>query len=120
MELSRYCTVSNFSIVGGASKLLKAFRKIWSGSIISFCDIRWNTGEVYEKIGFTRLYNTKENYYYYNEKEPLKLNHRYGFAKHLLKDKLERFDALKTEKQNCEENGYKQIYDCGSIKFEIL
>jgi very-short-patch-repair endonuclease len=119
MELSRYATVFNFSIVGGAGKILKHFIKKYSyTNIISYADRRFSTGNVYTQLGFTKIRTTPPNYWYL-EKETtfLKRRHRYNYAKHLLKNKLKIYDDDLSEWENMKNNGYDRIWDCGSIKY---
>lgn len=51
-ELLRLCTLRNYKVIGGASKLFSFFRNNYSpNSVISYCDISKFDGSVYEKIG---------------------------------------------------------------------
>lgn len=124
-ELVRFCSKKFISVVGGASKLLKAFRKDNKGSIISYANRRWSDGGMYEALGFKRLGATLPNYFYFKTKdgitpETLKLHSRVEFQKHKLKDKLEKFDPEKTELENMYENGYRTIYDCGNFTYVLV
>jgi hypothetical protein len=52
-ELIRFCSIKNFSVVGGAQKLFQYFLKNYNPSqILSFADRRWSSGGVYSKLGF--------------------------------------------------------------------
>jgi hypothetical protein len=115
-ELVRFCVINNFSVVGGASKLLKFFEKTYLPTeIISYADRRWSIGELYEKLGFDFIHNTSPNYWYTKNFETR--IHRFGYQKHLLKYKLDNFDMNKTEHENMLNNGFFRVYDCGSMKF---
>lgn len=58
-ELLRLCTIRNYKIIGGASKLFSFFRNNYSPkSVISYCDISKFDGSVYEKIGMTLDHTT--------------------------------------------------------------
>lgn len=116
-ELLRYS--SNNSIVGGASKLLKYFRKHYSGSIISYSDIRWNTGTLYKTLGFELLRTSSPNYWYFENKANAELHSRLKFQKHKLSSILKTFDASKTEADNMRDNGFRRIYDCGNYVFGL-
>jgi len=117
-ELVRYCTIKNFTIVGGAGKLLKHFRTTTTcNSIVSYADKRWSSGDLYEQLGFTLTKTTTPNYWYTrNYTERL---HRFGFQKHTLKDKLHIFDGNLTEWENMKANGYTRIWDCGHLKYTL-
>lgn len=113
-ELLRFCNKTNTSIVGAASKLFKHFiSTINPNKIISFCDIRYGTGNVYKLLGFNFLYSTNPNYYYIKNG---KRYNRFSFRKDILISKG--YDANKSEKDIMKDLGYYRIYDCGSMKFE--
>lgn len=121
-ELIRYCCRKNYTVVGGASKLLSYFRKHYSGSIISYANRRWSNGSLYEHLGFKLINESVPNYFYFETKngflpKDMILHSRIEFQKHKLKDKLEVFDESLTEKQNMFMNGYRIIYDCGNLVY---
>lgn len=116
-ELLRYCTVSQFNVQGGMSKLLKHFINTHKPSkIVSYADLRWSQGNVYLKSGFKFIKQTEPNYWY--TKNFIKREHRFGYRKSELKLKLTNFDANLSERKNMENAGYARIYDCGAIRFE--
>jgi hypothetical protein len=114
-ELIRYSNKLNTNVVGGASKLFQHFiRQHSPNSIISYSDRRWNTGNLYQQLGFTYAHSTNPNYFYFKKNNSTKLFSRQTFQKHKLRDKLESFDPLSTEWQNMVNNGYDRIWDCGN------
>jgi len=116
-ELNRFCISKN--IVGIAGKLLTHFQKNYKHyKIVTFADLRWSEGNLYEKIGMEKCYNVMPNYFYYKQQE-LKRYHRFNFRKNVLEKKLEIFDSNKTEYQNMIENGWNRIWDCGNIKYQL-
>ena len=118
-ELSRMCSIKNFNIIGGASKLLKYFEKRYNPKkLISYADRRWSVGKVYYKLGFDKSHNSTPNYWYFSIKKNCKKWHRYMFAKHTLEKKLKIFDSALTEWDNMQNNGYDRIWDCGSLVYE--
>lgn len=55
-ELLRLCTKPEYSISGGASKLLSSFEKeINPESLVSYCDLSKFDGKVYENLGFEEI-----------------------------------------------------------------
>lgn len=116
-ELHRYCTLSNFNIIGGAGKLLSYFRKNYQGSIISYADKRWSDGNLYRQLGFKELNDSEPEYYY--TKGNLRFN-RMEFQKHKLKNKLKVFNTELSEKENMIMNGYHITYGCGNKVFEMV
>jgi hypothetical protein len=113
-ELLRFCSLKGASVPGSASRLFKHFTSCQKPTrIVSYCDMRWGTGKVYEILGFKKIKETQPNYFY------TRGSTRYGrFA--FRKDRLvsKGYDKSKTEKQIMSELGYLRIYDCGCHKFE--
>jgi hypothetical protein len=114
-ELNRFC--SKINVTGGASKMFKAFIRTQNNKkIVSFCDLRWGTGNVYEKLGMKLLHTTKPNYYYVGNITNWNRKHRFGFTKKTLKERYE-CNLEGTEKEMAESIGLFQIYDCGHKKY---
>lgn len=112
-ELIRYASVG--TVVGGASRLFKYFLKKYTPeSIISYADLRWNTGSVYEKIGMTYDHTSLPNYWYIVNGQ---LVHRSSYQKHKLNSKLLLFDNTLSERDNMKNNGYLRYWDCGNKVF---
>jgi hypothetical protein len=117
-KLSRHAVINEFSISGGAEKLLEYFEKRFSPKkIIGYTDLRWSHGDFYYKLGFEKISQSKPNYWYfkgnfYNFYSCLK------FKKDKLSKKLKTFDPKKTEWENMKDNGWNRIWDCGGLIFE--
>ncbi len=112
-ELVRYCSKLNTTVVGGPSKLLKHFRSTYKGSIISYSDKRWSSGQLYSKIGFNYSHTSPPNYRYY--KTGYTSLSRYQCQKHLLKDRFPLiYSDEKTELEIMREAGYYKVSDCGN------
>ena len=110
-ELLRFCNKLNTSVIGGASKLLNFFKvKYKPIKIISYCDLRWSDGKMYEILGFTLSHISRPNYFYINEDKKIREN-RFKYRKDILvKDG---FDKNKSEHEIMLERGIYRIYDCG-------
>ena len=107
----------NYKVIGGAGKLFNHFLKEYNPtSLISYCDVRFFDGKVYEKIGMEYSHSANPNYYYFH-KNDLKRFSRVVFQKHKQENRLEKFDELLSEEQNMKNNGYFKIYDCGNKVF---
>ena len=118
-ELNRFCSKSNTNVIGGASKLLKHFIKMFNpNEIISYADRRWSNGKVYDNMGFSFIKNTEPNYWYTNTYQTRE--HRFKFRKNVLSDKLEHYDKTLTESKNMINHGYAKIWDAGSKKYSLL
>ncbi len=122
-ELIRFCSLINYNVVGGFSKLLKHFIKEQNPlNIITYADVRWSgmnpSKTLYNKNGFEFIHKSEPSYYY-RHKNRLNREHRFNYRKSVLKNKLETFDPELTEWENMQLNGYDRIWDCGSLKFEL-
>ena len=112
-ELVRFAT-NGCTIVGGASKLLTFFEKTCQPTkLVSYADLRWSQGNVYEKLGFS-LSGEPTIGYWYVEKY-LTRYHRYNFRKSILVK--EGADITLTEWQIMQSLGYDRIWDCGHAKY---
>lgn len=113
-ELIRSASLIGFTVVGGFSKLIKRFIKDKNvNSILTFCDKRLFNGNSYIDFGFDKLYDTKINYHYWKHD---KLESRIKYQKHKLEKILQFFDSTKSEADNMKQNGFRRVWDCGSIK----
>lgn len=115
-ELLRLCTKKETTIVGGASKIFKAFRRDYpTASVISYANRRWSRGDVYRRLGFELLKVSAPNYWYVRGDEVLS---RYQAQKHKLPQLLgESFDPELSESENMLQAGFERIYDCGNLVF---
>lgn len=113
-ELLRLCTKKFKCVIGGSSKLFKAFMDRYSGSVLSYANRRFSSGDIYESLGFASCGCTNPNYFYVKGGVSLS---RYQCQKHKLKDILENFDPQLSEVQNMKNNGYDRIFDCGNMKY---
>ena len=115
-ELQRFVN-KKYTIVHGAfSKLLKSFNL---NNIYTFADIRYFTGDVYEKNGFNYDKTIPPRFYYTKQ---LKIFHRRTFQKKNIEKKFKQgelnyYNPDKTEYQNMLINKYDRIWDNGKIKF---
>lgn len=113
-ELIRYC--SSGTVVGGASKLLKHFEKTYNPtSLMTYADMNWSTGNLYDKLGFEFDTYTVPGYFYYDPATKERIS-RQRCQKHKLIKKG--FDSSLTEKHICcNILGYYKIYDSGNLKY---
>ena len=118
-EIHRFCNLKNTNVIGGFSKLIKYFQKLNTGSIITYADLRYGTGDVYLNNGFKFLYRSKPNYFYFKSSE-CKRYSRHKFQKHKLKNILQEYDSELSEYQNMQLNDYERIWDCGNNVYVII
>lgn len=110
-ELSRLCSLSNMHVTGGASKIFQYFVKRYNPScVISYCDLRWNTGKVYQQLGFNKIHDGSPNYWYF-QMPNVKRFHRFSLRKNNLDD------PNLTEWENRQNQGWNRIWDCGHSKW---
>ena len=112
-ELIRFCNKLHTTVIGGASKLFKRFLIEYNpNSVLSYCDLSWGTGTLYENLGFINNGDTKPNYFYVINK---KRENRINYQKHKLIKKG--YDPNLTESQIMNNLGYYRIYNCGNRKY---
>jgi hypothetical protein len=111
-ELLRYAT--DGSVVGGGSKLLTHFEKTHNPTnLISYCNLRYGSGKMYESLGFEYSHTSNPSYYY------VKNGKRFNRQSLTKKKMIETYGFLdtQTEFQMAESLGYSKIYDCGNKVF---
>jgi hypothetical protein len=116
-ELSRFCTIGTFNVIGIGDKLLKFFERQYKPlQIITYADKRWSMGNFYDKLNFKLDHISEPNYWYipYGGKYR---HHRFNFRKNVLSTKLEIYDDELTEWQNMQLNQYDRVWDCGNLVF---
>lgn len=110
MQMLRFCNRRGYRVIGGASKLFCHFlKKVNADRIISYADNRISNGNLYQKLGFFLLRQTKYNYWYVEKSG--RLYHRSKFMKHKLNTDLSQRDYMYS-------NGYRRYYDCGHKVYE--
>jgi len=111
-ELIRYCSIG--TVIGGASKLFAAFLKDFKpNKVISYCDMRWGTGNVYKKLKFKLSPDHLKPSYAYTDF--VNRYHRSIFTKKAIAKNIE--DNSKTEHQIMRERKFYRIWDCGHSKW---
>lgn len=117
-EVYRYASIGR--VVGGFSKLFKHFLKNHNPEkVISYCDLRYGNGKVYEKSGFV-LDSISEPDYWWVPKDKNVRVARYRTQKHKLsqfKELAHTYSPDKSEKQICEDAGWRKIFGVGNQKW---
>ncbi len=109
-NLSRFCNLLNTSIIGGASKILKYFIKNYNPiRIISYADRDWSCGDLYLKLGFNLVSESRPDYKYIVN----------GLRVHKSNFKKSKLKYTVTESKYTSERGISKIWDCGKLKYEI-
>jgi hypothetical protein len=114
-ELIRFCNKCYVTVQGGASRLLSHFINTYSPeSIVSYADLRWSTGDLYEKLKFKYSHTSAPNYFYFKKSDPSVLLSRMQFQKHKLIHKVGTVNLNNTEWEIMQTNNYDRIWDCGN------
>lgn len=113
--LSRLCFKDGITVVGGASRLFKAF-KIWASSegykkIISWSDNIYTTGGIYQTLGFELEDESEPDYFYWD------MRRNEYVAKQSQSKKKSKCPAHMTEREWAMERGLYRIYDCGKKRW---
>lgn len=113
--LNRYAT--NCNVPGGFTRLLSHFQKMnkWT-KIITFADMRWSEGKLYENSGFILDKILEPDYQYIINGN---LIHKFNFRRKYLPIKLKKFDPLLSEWENCKMNNIDRIWDCGKKRYVL-
>lgn len=115
-ELLRFCNKLNTTVIGGASRLFSYFiNKYKPQEIISYADRRWSQGNLYEKLGFQFISNTKPSYSYIDGTKQVRIN-RFNLRKNILVEKYNCPHDV-SEVDFCHSIGYYQVFDCGNKKY---
>lgn len=116
-ELDRYAT--KYNVIGGFNKLLNYFKQNYNWKeIITFADLRWHLGEVYNQSGFKldKILNPDYSYIINNKRI-----HKFNFRKSKIQQKFpDLYDENLSESENMKNIGISKIYDCGKLRFKLV
>ena len=116
-EILRFSTINNFNIIDAQKPLLTYFENNWKPTKVHVnIDRHWDINNRYVELGFNFIRTSSPNYWYVARKG--RKEHRMYYQKHMLQEKLEKFDPELTEWENMVKNGYDRIWDCGTILYE--
>jgi hypothetical protein len=119
-ELLRYASKLNVTVVGGAGKLLKYFKSMFSGSIITYAKKEYSDGGLYKTLGFSMIEEGVKSYFYIHKTTNEKVS-RLQAQKHKLPELLgEQYDEVLTEKENMKQANYFLVWDKGSYTFGMV
>jgi len=118
-ELIRYC--SSTRVIGGCSKLMKAFIKETPDckTVVSYSDNRHSNGKMYGAMGFELVKESPPDYAYITDETRVR-KHKSNFRRAALAKMLPNFDPNLTERENCHLAGYYQLFDAGKKRWELM
>lgn len=138
-ELSRYCTLQNYSIVGGCSKLFKYFKEHYKwDKVITYADKRLSKANLYFNAGFMYHHESDGSYYYFKpitrdewleDPNKLEMKYRFNFRKQELlkryKETCDNWNELYPDEALTELNishsqGFIKTYDSGNYYLEMI
>jgi hypothetical protein len=85
--------------------------------LISFADLRWSNGNLYENTGWELDSVLPPDYYYATNN--LERIHKFNYRRKNLPKLLKYFDPELSERENCDNNGILRIWDCGKLRYII-
>lgn len=113
-ELVRY---SSLNVIGGFSKLLCYFKKRYEWrKLISFADLSWSIGGMYEQTGWTLEAQLSPDYKYVVDGDR---KHKFGYRHNTMRFKLPKYNSDLSEHQNMLNNKIYRIYDCGLLRYSL-
>ena len=119
-EVVRFCSILNHTVVGGASKLIAAARKVVGPEmecLLTYADLMHGTGNGYKSCGFKEIGRTEVGYFWYEEKKQTRES-RQKYQRHKLEKVFnETFPKEMTENDIMFSKGYRKLYNAGNAKF---
>ena len=114
-ELIRYATSKH--VIGGASKLLKYFERVYKPkSIITYADRRLSQGNMYYKLGFNLDHISKPGYEWVSDEHTIKLS-RFDCFSSKVKQIFDNYDKNLSVRENMINHKFYQLFDCGNLVF---
>lgn len=115
-ELTRYC--SDGKVYAGAfSKILKRAIANYPDGIITFADLRYSDGGLYESNGFEKIDTIRPDYKYTKKGQTY---HKSMFTKARIQKRFGLDMTKMTEAEAMKSLGFERIYDCGKIKYRLV
>lgn len=114
IELIRFCS-SGKTHAGMFSRMFKAaIREFGFDAVVSFADLRYSEGAVYEGNGFIHVGTIPPDYRYVRGQNTF---HKSSFTRAKIEKKFGITLGETTERQAMSDMGYLRIYDCGKKKY---
>ena len=122
LEIVRFCDKKNINVIGGFDKLLNHIINVLDpSSVVVNTDIRWSGIEpkntIYYKNNFKFIKKNPPNFWYIDTKLYLNRINRTLIKKNI---DIGKKDDNKTEWDFMKENNFDRIWDCGSLRFELV
>jgi hypothetical protein len=115
-EIIRFCSAVNTNVMGAFGKLMSFFHKQYHpNSIVTYANLRWGDGKLYENSGFTFVRRSSPSPWYCPSNKSMgKFYHRMRVQKYRLHEILKDFDPELTARENLKNHHFVAVYDCGT------
>lgn len=78
VELLRFCSEKQLTVIGGLDKLLQAYIKEYQpDTIMTYIDLDWGTGDAFKKLGFEITDKRNPEIYFVNKKTGKRIHQKY-------------------------------------------
>lgn len=113
-ELIRMSTLLGFRVRGGASKLLRhAINELGITELVSYCDLSYGSGGVYEALGFKET-NLSLNYFWFNSRSFQIKQYNMVRGKQTMELLGDAYDKNISIEENLRANKWLKVYRAGS------
>lgn len=125
MELARLATDYDYSVRGGAARLISAIRKSVAGPLVSYSNNRLSHGGMYEALGFTKVSDQRPSYWYTDGRTEriwrfqCKRNNDPSVISQFPTEKAQALGGVFSEKAFGDRRPLYQIHDYGHIKWRL-
>lgn len=117
-NLTRFASKRHTIVVGGFSKLLSYFIKIHEPKkVVTFSDMSYSDGNVYEKNGFKNIRVSSVPRLYYTNGVTLEDRRKFQ-KKHIYRRRPD--ITWSTEREMASEEGFYQLWGCKTIRWELV
>jgi hypothetical protein len=115
-EVIRFSTKLDHTVVGGLSRLLSYSRKLFKGTIVTFCSRDVSAAGAYQTVGFTLIRETGPGYYW---TDGTNIISRQKAQRKNLASWLPSYDTAKSEANNMFSAGYRRYWNSGNYYLEL-
>ena len=101
------------AVVGGISKLIKAFQIEYQEDVMTYADRNWSEGKGYIAAGFEFVRNSEPGYFYF--KDNGRICSRYAVQGEKIKEIVQTYLPELNEEDNMIRDGWKRVWNCGNV-----
>jgi uncharacterized protein YehS (DUF1456 family) len=116
IEVVRFSTKLNHTVVGGLSKLISYIKTQCTGPIVTFCSRDISTAAAYQTVGFTLVRETGPGYFW---TDGTNIISRQKSQRNSLKKWMSGYDPNKSQAENMFSAGYRRYWNSGNYYLEL-